>query len=185
MPELTIDDVLLYTRDRLADDEETERMLAAALAAARRYCGWHVTPVLTDDEIVVDGPGRSVLSLPTLQLLDVTEIIEDGVTLDVTKLRWSTNKGQVYKAGWGYRWTGTWNGIEATITHGYADAPDFYEAVLSIIDRGSRGSTSGEVTREKVGVYEVRYSAGSAASASALSATEKLKLDSYRILPEP
>ena len=182
MPELSVDDVIAFTGGRLEDNEETARMLASALAAARRYCGWHVTPVRDNDELTVDGPGRSVLSLPTLQLLDVSKVIEDGYLLDVSELRWSTPKGQVYKIGWGRRWTGAWNGIDVTITHGFETAPDFTEAVLSLLDRTARGAGSGAV-RESAGVYSVQYE--SSGSAAAFSAAEKLKLDSYRILPEP
>jgi hypothetical protein len=36
-----------FTEGRLnRDDAETQRQLDAALAAARGYCGWHVTPVV-------------------------------------------------------------------------------------------------------------------------------------------
>ena len=53
---MTLDVVTLeqFTRGRLdRDDDESQRQLNAALAAARRYCGWHVTPVLTSTAITI------------------------------------------------------------------------------------------------------------------------------------
>lgn len=179
MPELTTADVQQYTRGRLAeDDAETVRMLDAALAAARNYCGWHVTPIHEDEEVTVDGPNASLLWLPTRNLIELTEVIEDEITLDVTKLRWSA-RGSVRKKS-GAHWSCDYRAITVTMTHGFAVASDFDEAVLSMLDRASRGSGA---AREVAGVYQVAYE--SSGSASALSATEKLKLDFYRIVQPP
>ena len=174
MPELSVDDVVAYTNGRLEDNDETARMLVAALAAARRYCGWHVTPV-RDDVLTVDGPGRSVLSLPSLQLLEITALVEDGDTLDVLDLRWSRPKGQVYKDN-GCWWTGDWNAIEVSMTHGFETAPDFNEAVLSLLDRTARGGSTGAIREVDVaGVYQRQVSYESSGSASAFSPAERLK----------
>lgn len=100
---------------------------AAALAAVRRYCGWIVTPPATVT-ITVDGPGGRVLSLPTLQLTTVSAVVEDGVALNVSDLRWSVDRGQVYKKS-GASWTSNAAGISVTMTHGFSSAPDFDVAV--------------------------------------------------------
>ena len=86
MAELDASDVESFTNGRLSDDDATARLLASALAAARRYCGWHVSPVREGDEIEVDGPGGRVLSLPTLNLAEVSELSEVGVSVDVGSL---------------------------------------------------------------------------------------------------
>lgn len=113
---------------------------AAALAAARRYCGWIVTPPV-EEVITVDGPGGRVLSLPTMQLTEVTAVVEDGTALDVTTLRWSVTRGQIYKKS-GACWTSAAGAISVSMTHGYETAPDFDAAVaqasLSLASAGTR-----------------------------------------------
>jgi hypothetical protein len=48
----------------------TERNLAAAEAAVRAYCGWHIAPAVIED-VVLDGSGTRSLFLRTLRLRDV------------------------------------------------------------------------------------------------------------------
>ena len=85
--ELTADDVEAFTGGRLsADAAETQRLLDAAVAAARRHCGWHVCPVWTDHHIVVDGHGGRVLRLPTRHLLAVGDVTDSGFSVDVDTL---------------------------------------------------------------------------------------------------
>lgn len=128
-----------FTQGRLdRDDAETQRQLAAALAAARRYCGWHVTPVSTDETVVLDGTGLRILMLPTLALQSVTSILEDDVTVELTDVR-TSKRGLITKTN-GALWTDKLGGIEVEFTHGYAEAPDFESAVLSSIERGAFSS---------------------------------------------
>lgn len=101
----------------------------AALAVAQRYCGWPVQ-LVTNDDVVLDGPGGKTLSLPTLHLVELTAVTEDGVALDLADLRWS-KLGLVRKRGFGW-WSCGLGAIEVTMTHGYTDAPDFDYAVEQI-----------------------------------------------------
>ena len=64
MPELAPSDLPAATLAKFADADAAQAAINAALVAARRFCGWHVSPVREDDELVLDGPGGSVLSLP-------------------------------------------------------------------------------------------------------------------------
>ncbi|TXH47819.1 MAG: hypothetical protein E6Q97_26320 [Desulfurellales bacterium] len=139
MAELDASDVESFTNGRLSDDDATARLLASALAAARRYCGWHVSPVREGDEIEVDGPGGRVLSLPTLNLVEVSELSEVGVSVDVGSLDVSRRKGNVVKQS-GACWTSRYAGIAATITHGFTEdeAADFREGVLRLVDMMAR-----------------------------------------------
>lgn len=136
MPELSTDIVEQYTKGRLvAGDDETERLLAERLAAARRYCGWHVTPVRADDQLTLDGPGGRLLRLPTMQLGELVEVTENGVALDVADL-YVSPLGMVTKKS-GACWANNLGAIVVKMTHGYDTAPDFDAAVLSAIDRAS------------------------------------------------
>jgi hypothetical protein len=141
MPELTAPAVEQYTAGRLdKDDPETIRLLSAALVAARRWCGWHVTPVQTDT-LVLDGPGGRVLRLPTLALESITSIDDDGTVCVPADLYISSN-GVVSKRTRG-RWSRHFGSITATFIHGIDSAPDFDAAVLSLVDRESVAPTGG------------------------------------------
>jgi hypothetical protein len=129
-----------FTRGRLdRDDDETERQLAAALAAARSYCGWHVTPVLVDQTVTLDGPGTQLLVLPTLKLTELSEVTENDVELNLADLA-SSARGLIVKRELGAYWTSVFGAITVIFSHGYDDAPDFESVVLSAIERGAFSS---------------------------------------------
>jgi hypothetical protein len=95
-------------------------VLTRALAYVRGFCKWHVTPVISEDVVTLDGPGQwggmsvgmgslyggsyyagtgtlrrtrvgsTTLFLPTKRLQNVVSVIEDGVALDMTTLQWSS-----------------------------------------------------------------------------------------------
>lgn len=167
MAELTAVDVELYTRGRLpASDVETTRILYRALAAARRFCEWHVTPIVTGDVVTLDGPGHHLLMLPTLQLQKLNSVTEtwwnmqNGVftpnptVLDLNSIEVSSSGAESHPGGgpvrlrkrfqfgsgpWGLRWSRHYGSIVVNMDHGYleSDAEDFRLAVLDACDRFS------------------------------------------------
>src|SRR5690348_16817007 len=138
MPELTPADLDLYTKGRLpVDDVETNRILQRALRAARRYCEWHVTPVKMGDVVTLDGPGHRLLMLPTMKLITLNSVMEDGAALDVSKLKVSAGGPvRVRKDGW-CRWSHEYSSIIVNMDHGYTEdeADDWRLAVLDACDR--------------------------------------------------
>jgi hypothetical protein len=145
MPELDVSDVESFSGGRLsASDPEVERMLNAALRAARRYCGWPVNPVVTGDTVVIDGPGSRILNLPTRKVVELTSLTEDDVVVDLSTVRWSAGGPpgilerpvSVRKKSNGW-WTCYYQGVEVVMTHGYDDdeAADWRYAVLSMVDQ--------------------------------------------------
>lgn len=193
MSELTISDVRSFSV-RLADfdDDPLQAMLDAALAASRRYCGWPVTPVIADVELIVDGPGGRVLSLPTLNLIAVTTVTEEGVALDVTKLDVSRRKGTVRKQHFyhGGCWSGRDGAIAVKITHGFTEteAADWRRAVLRLVDLMSLEPVtvgaereSPEMKRKRIDDVEYDWYEGLIASDDRLKAL----FSAYRILPAP
>lgn len=164
-----------FTRGRLdRDDEETQRQLDAALAAARRYCGWHVTPVLVDDEVTLDGPDSQLLILPTLKMTELTEVDEDGEELNLADLNWSA-RGLIAKRS-GYWWTPMFGAITVIFSHGYADAPDFESVILSSIERGA---FSPEVAPRVVGPFQ--YSDAPNTAGELFTNSERAVLDRYAL----
>ncbi|MGE2714199.1 hypothetical protein ACQI4L_09090 [Mycolicibacterium litorale] len=170
-------DVARYTSDRLAaDDAETLRLLSAGLTAARRFCGWHVTGVREEDVVTMDGPGSALLVLPTLRLVELTAVVEDGVTLDVATALDVSPRGLVRKRS-GTRWSDRFGSIKVTMKHGFDDADDFNAAVLSFVDRSSLAATGG---RERV-IGPIQYEPEAMAAGSAFSVVERSLLEQYRL----
>lgn len=184
MPELTADDVASFTNGRLpADDEATERLLKAALAAARRYCGWSVSPVVSVTHTMT-GEGGRVLSLPTLQLVSIESLSESGVAVDVSRLDFDPDTGMVEKFPAG-SWSRRRGGITAAFTHGFDEdaAADFREGVLQLVDMMSRigARDNPDLKRKKVDDVEYEWFEGVISTDRQLAAL----FAPFRILPAP
>lgn len=162
MAEISVADVVQFTKGRLTDDGptgETQRMLDAALAAARHHVGWHVSPVRADD-LTLDGPWSSTLALPTRKLLALTSVTEDGSSVDIGDLSWSES-GLVRKR-YG-SWTCEYRGVAVSISHGYteAEAADWRQAILTLVNQMAQSadqSGSGELIRKRVDDVEYQWS---------------------------
>lgn len=185
MPELAPDDLPASVRALFADDDEAQDAIDAVLASARRYCGWHVSPVKSDEVIDMDGPGGRVLSLPTLNLLSVASVTELGVALDVTTLDKSRRKGTLTKP-FGC-WTSRDGAIVATVTHGYTEdeAQDWRAAIARLVGIRAREARSQrddpQMASKKVDDVEYGW------FATLISTDELLgsMFAAYRILPCP
>lgn len=120
---------------RFADEDAAAAAINTALVTARRFCGWHVSPVRTNDKLIdIDGPGGPVLSLPTLNLISVSAVTELGVAVNVATLDRSRRTGTLTKQSG--CWTARAGAITATITHGFteAEAADWRAAIVSLVD---------------------------------------------------
>src|SRR5512139_2364445 len=83
---------------------------AATVAEVRAFCGWHIAPEVTET-LTRDGSGGPVQVLPTLRLVDLISITNDGTA--VTDPEWSTS-GMVYAGTWA-RWTPKFRGVVAEV----------------------------------------------------------------------
>lgn len=178
---MTLDVVAVqsFTQGRLnQDDPETQRQLDAALAAARSYCGWHVSPVIEDVELTLDGTGDRLLVLPTLKLTELSEVSEDGVEIDLEELHWSA-RGLIAKRGGTY-WSSLFGSITVIFSHGYSSAPDFESVVLGAIDRGGFSPESGP---RVIGPFQ--YTDALAPAGSAFTGMERMVLDRYSLERRP
>lgn len=165
-----------YTRGRLdAADALTDQILSRSLAEVRRWCGWHVTPSRADTAVPIDGPGGRLLRLPTLKLLTLTAVTEDGVAVNLTDLEWSQTG--VMRKTTGEFWTSRLSGITVTMTHGFDSAEDFETAVFSVADRRSQAAAGGI----PIAVGPFRFSEekmGSAFTGAELSILDRYRLES-------
>lgn len=132
--ELTPADVESYTAGRLsADDPETARALAAALARARRFCFWHVSPVLWES-LTFDGDGDTRLRLPTKRVVSVDAVFIDGQP--VTDYNRPVGSNVLIRDR---GWPRGFSNIVIELTHGHtaAECPDWREAILRMVDRAA------------------------------------------------
>lgn len=157
--------------DPAADD------LAAAEAAVRKYCGWHIAPVISQD-LVLDGSGTGTLFVKSLRLVNVTSAVVDGVVLDVSTLEWS-EAGFLRVPG---RWPDKLRSVRLTIEHGFDEAPDVVAVIRGIAARASASPTG--VVREQAGAVSVSMSqvAPGVAGGVVLMDHEKRMLEPYRIV---
>lgn len=192
MAELGPTDLPAAVRARFADDTAAQAAIDAALAAARRYCGWHVTPERTDTNLELDGPGGGVLSLPTLNLISIASLTENGEPVDVPSLDKSRRKGTLTKR-YGC-WTARDGAITITMTHGFTEteAASWRAAVLELVDRmsatvGAVSGTSGPLVEKTVDDVTLRWmtAIGVQDNQNLFSMLNHELLDPYRILPGP
>jgi len=130
---LTPADVSAYAGRLDANDPEVARALSAALARARRYCHWHVYPVKTET-FTLDGDGSERISIPTLNVVVVLAVTVNGESVDVSEIQRPAHSPWVFIRN--ARWPRGYRNVTITVSHGYtaAEAPDFREAVLRMVD---------------------------------------------------
>ena len=153
-----------------------ERNLAAAEAAVRAYCGWHIAPTVIED-VVLDGSGTRSLFLKTLRLRDVIAAEVSGVPVDVASLEWS-------EAGF-LRADGIFpdrlRSVRLTIEHGFDSAADVAQIIRDIAGRAD--NAPGGVVREQAGGLAISNSltAPGVAGGVVLMDHERRMLDKYRL----
>lgn len=160
-------------------DEEAR---ARAEATVRAYCGWHIAPE-QDDDITLDGPGSGALLLPSLRVVAVTSVTEDGVVLDPSAYSWSaTGLLRRCPAGWVVwqqpRWTDSLRGVQVAFTHGYTEWP---AEVLAVLDRLVARAGAGLSTLTQVGAVQYAMGSDGLPAADTLSSADAAVLAPYRL----
>lgn len=135
-----------------ADAYTAELLIDMATDDIRTHCGWHIAPTVTET-VTVDGSGGEVQTLPTLHLVDLIAVADDGTDLTVADVEWSV-AGYMKRPG--YRWTSRLRGVVAEIEHGYAEVP--MGLVGLVCDLVARSMTKPPgVARESSGGESVNY----------------------------
>jgi hypothetical protein len=176
----------------------TARALTEASASIRNYARQYLERV-DDEDITLDSTGGTRLFLPELPVLNVSKVVEDGVTL---------TKGDDYKLGQygilhriGQKWAKGIQNITITYTHGYDVIPDDIVAICTraasrAYQAGVRAADSDGlmgVASKSLGDFSVAFASESgggtgegimgASAARMLLLSEKDTLDKYRIKP--
>jgi hypothetical protein len=134
---------------------------AATVAEVRAFCGWHIAPEVTET-ITRDGSGGPVIVLPTLRLVDLVSITNDGTEL--VDPEWSAS-GMVYAGTWS-RWTPKFRGVVAEITHGFEEWPAELLSVMAEMAGGGASSEWAGVKAVASGPHQVTFETTSVSSAS-------------------
>lgn len=166
-----------------ADAYTAQMLLDGASGAVTEYCGWHIAPVVSET-VVVDGTGTLIQTLPTLNLLSLDTLTENGKALDVSRIDWSANGLLEKRVG---HWTHRRRGIAAGITHGYELTPGWVATLIFAVAGRAFSSPLG-IAAEAAGGESIEYLAPrtSALAAAppgtvALLPFEKKMLDRIRI----
>lgn len=131
-----------------------DRLMSSAQAAIRRFCGWHVAPVITET-ITLDSAGGRVLQLPSGRVADVSSVVVLGH--DITGVvQWSQDGLLVNPAGF----PDHLRGVEVTLTHGWdpEDVPEVVDLVGRLADRAMMGAQAGIAVSQSAGGMSVRNS---------------------------
>jgi hypothetical protein len=130
--------------------------LLGASAGVRRWCGWHIAPVL-EETLTGDGPAGRLLLLPTGRLLAVLEASDAGTVLDVSGVDFSRSGMVELPRTSGAWWSGRLGAVSVRVRHGYdlADVPDVAQIVKQLT-ANALASPMG-ATREQAGTVSVAW----------------------------
>ena len=157
---------LVKFQELLTGNGIEEWQLDVASAAIRSYCGWHVTPVVTET-VLVDGDGGTILNLPTLHLVSLAEVRVQGESVE--DVEWSAD-GTLRGS-----WPDRWRSIEVTMEHGYEQPVDLLGVMVDAAARAVNSELGGGA--ETIGPFSFAASEGS----TRLYAHELQILDRYRL----
>lgn len=164
-----------------ASDPRLQAACEAASAAVRRYCRWHVAPLI-EDTILIDGNGGKVLQVPSMRVVDVLSVKIEGVEVPSSHYAWS-EAGLIElhgKLGQWKHFPRRYRSVEVTLQHGFDVAPDL-SALASQIARFALASPMGR-TREQAGQVAVSWGTAQGMNFSE-SALEMMKPYRLQMMP--
>jgi hypothetical protein len=150
--------------------ENADALLQAASGLVRLSCGWNISRETVTEQLL-DGSGATILFLPTLHLVDVTEVLIDGTA--VTDYRKSA-MGALYRAA-GWPWG--FENISASYVDGLDPVPAEVKALVVNMAARTVGPTPGLIQKT---VGQVSYRWGDV-SGIRLDLADERVLSRYRI----
>lgn len=175
----------LLTKEQLAanskgaisvNDPRIDEVLAGASDAVRRYCRWHVTPVVKET-LVMNLDGGRYVTLPSLHVVNVHSVKLFDVELDEDEYGWSeSGMLELLRPPIPTRF----RALTVELTHGYHEA-DSVSAIASKIGLFSLASPLG-VTREQAGQISVSWGTQ---RGMGFTEHDKTILNAYRVHPGP
>jgi hypothetical protein len=172
-PLVTVEELASYLQSGTVDRATAELVVAGASGMVRAYCGWIISREETT--FTLDGSGHTLLALPTLNLVEVTEVRIDGIVIDAYdpeaasewQYRWSAAGVLDRPVGWPRRF----RCVEADVVHGYDPVPDLVKLV-TLARAGCDYDNPERLTVRAVGAISRSYD---------LSGLETAQLDMFRL----
>lgn len=140
-------------RDLTGLTATADLLLAAASEVVVAYCGWHIAPA-RDEVVTVDGSGAVVQPLPTLHLVALTSVTENGFAVDLGGVGWSQDG--VLERYDGGRWTSRRRGLAVGLRHGHDAVPSWLVTLVCAVAGRALVAPIG-VTQEAAGGESVSY----------------------------
>lgn len=153
-PLVTPEEFAAWTGGKIpADDPRVGPLLAGASAGIRRYCGWHIGPVLRET-LTGDGPGGSLLLLPTGKLRAVLSASNAGRPVNIDAIDASEAGMLELRSG---SWSGRLGSVAVRLEHGYhlqelADVGQIVKQVTANAIASPMGAT-----REQAGTVSISW----------------------------
>ena len=159
-------------------DPRAGAAIAAASAAIRNECGWHIAPSL-ECHAVISARGR-IAELPANLVTEVSKVTENGLELEPGQFE-PRMDGLMRRCGF-RNWTTAWGGIDVEYTAGYdmEAVPDLTQAVVSVVEAVLAIPTG--VQSESAGGVSVSYAASAASVAGAMTGQLKSALAPYKLV---
>ncbi|ALY08855.1 head-to-tail adaptor [Arthrobacter phage Galaxy] len=153
-PLVTPEEFSAWTNGKIAaNDPRVEPLLRGASAGVRRYCGWHIAPVL-EETLDGDGPGGRLLILPTGRLLKLLTVDNGGEAVDPAAVDKSKSGMLELRAG---AWSSRLGSVSVRVRHGYdvADVADVAQ-IIKQVTANALASPMG-ATREQAGQVSISW----------------------------
>lgn len=166
----TAEELEAFTKGQVdAMDERVTSAIKAVTSSIRREAGWHIGPVVENHTLVLDGPGGKKLNLPTMKLLDLKSLTNQGKVLDLLGDAVDWSEIGLVELRDGTRWTDRYRKIQAVLDHGYEDYSDLKFLTLSLASRGL--SSPFGATREQAGSMSIQWATPQAGVAGGIVPT--------------
>jgi hypothetical protein len=156
----------------------------------RSYCHWHIAPQITQQR-VFDGSGSEWLSLRSLKVVNVSNLVVRDDPWDAADYTWSEDGWLQAKGRWNdfvqfgrHRFPRQARSVSLTLTHGYDEMPGAILAVALGVAARAQEMPSSWIRSIRAGLYQ--YDFGGRMSANEIggfqiTAVEMSQLDPYRL----
>lgn len=129
-----------------------DAVLKAAGETVRGICGWHIAPRLTET-LTLDAQGGQYLFLPTLYLVEVSEVRD--LTGDTPQPITGWRKSRVGMLFRRQGWPCGLESVEVDLVHGYETCP--VDLIPEIVKAAGAVSRSRDIRQESAGGMSVTY----------------------------
>lgn len=133
---------------------ESATWAKVAQSTIRRFCGWHVAPIV-EETLTVDSPGGRSLTVPSGRIVELLGLTVDGVAVDVSGVDVSERGGVLtWRAGWFPDRDGV---VQVRLRHGFdpVEVPEVAALIQTLAGRAASGV--GLVKSQGVGGAQVSY----------------------------